>query len=216
MIDGQTPRWLQYCERKFGWLAIPNISILLITLQAFGFLIARAPNADVGSLALVPSLVADGEVWRLITFLAMPLSTSFLIIIVLWFLYFILNLLESEWGAFKTTFYVLISMALMITYSFIFQYPIWDVRHFQSTLFLAAAALYPDFEILLFFVLPVKMKWMAWITAAFIFVEFVSSSEFGKILLLAVYSNYLLFFGPYHWRQGKNIYRRWKMKDRFK
>ena len=54
-------------------------------------------------LALVPELVSVGEYWRLITFLALPVSMSLIwVIFALWFLYFILNAIENEWGAFKT------------------------------------------------------------------------------------------------------------------
>ena len=92
------PKWLRFLERRIGWIAIPNIAILLITLQALGFIAINMNPGFAAILALIPEAVLqDGEYWRLITFLAMPLSNSVLwMFFVLWFLYFILGTLESE------------------------------------------------------------------------------------------------------------------------
>src|SRR5205823_2070717 len=140
---------------------IPGIGILFITLQALGFLLVASDPIWMLRLALDPDAVLRGhEYWRLITFLALPLSMSPLwVIFVLWFLYFIFSSIETEWGSFKTTFYVLVSVVVTIAFSFAFNYPVTQVSHFESTLFLAAASLFPEMEILLFFVVPVKMKW---------------------------------------------------------
>lgn len=197
MMDGQTPKWLRVLERRMQWLAVPNIAILLVTLQAAGFLLVSSDPAWLMRLALVPDAVMAGEAWRLVTFLSLPLSTSFFwVIFTLWFLYFILNQIESEWGAFKTTLYVLTSIVITIAFSFVFNYPVTNVRHFESTLFLAAAALFPEFEVRLFFAIPAKMKWLAWLTAAFVLLELFRSDWVGRLFLIAIYSNFIVFFGP--------------------
>jgi hypothetical protein len=61
-------------------------------------------------------------------------------------------------------------------------------------------------------VIPVKIKWLAWLTGAFILWRFVTGSWVDKLYLLAIYSNYLVFFGPYHYATIKQIHRRWKFK----
>src|SRR4051812_17459309 len=137
MQYSQTPRWISFLERKLSWLAIPNISILLVTLQALGSFFVLTDPIWIDRFALVPELVAAGEYWRLVTFLALPLSLSPIwVLFTLWFLYFVVNAIESNWGAFKTTFYVLLSMILMIAFSFAFSYPITQISGFESTLFL--------------------------------------------------------------------------------
>ena len=217
MLYGFVPKWLEKLERWMPWLAIPHIAFFLVGLQVLGWLLVMSdPNAW-GVLVLDPQLVMRGEVWRLGSFLALPLSTSLLwTAFVLYFLYFIVNGIESEWGAFKTTVYVVTSVLLTIVFSFVFQVPITSVQHFESTLFLAAAAIAPDYEILLFFVLPVKLKWLAWLTVAFILWQFFLGSWLTKVYLVALYANYLLFFGSYHWWQGKQWIRRQKMKGQFR
>ncbi|MBI3555189.1 MAG: rhomboid family intramembrane serine protease [Deltaproteobacteria bacterium] len=197
MYRNQDPKWLGKLSRQLKWLAVPNIAIIFITLQVLGFLFVLSDAAWFERLALIPGRVLQGEVWRLITFLALPLSLSPLwMIFALWFMYFILNLIESEWGDFKTTFYVLVSLVLTVVFSFIFDYPVTEVSDFTSTLFLAAAALYPDFEIRLYLVLPVKMKYLGWLALAFVGLRLVHGSWIDRLFLVTIYSNYLVFFGP--------------------
>jgi membrane associated rhomboid family serine protease len=209
----QSPRWLNRLERVFGWIAVPNIAVIFVTLQALGFLMLSSDPIWLTRLALVPEFVSAGEYWRLITFLALPVSMSLIwVIFALWFLYFILNMIESEWGAFRTTLYVLVSILVTIAFSFAFDYPITNVSDFQSTLFLAAASLFPDYEVRLYFAIPVKMKWMAWLSVAFLIYKFFNSGSVGKLYLLAIYSNYLVFFGPAMMGQVKQ----WVRRESFK
>jgi len=184
-----------------------------VGLQVIGFALVLSDPRWRHHLALIPELVFRGELWRLITFLALPLSLSpFWMIFVLWFLYFIVDGIENSWGAFKTTFYVLISVLLTICFSLAFMVPITYVGDLESTLFLAAAALNPQFQVLLFLVVPVKIVWLAWLTAVFVLWRFVTGSWLERLYLLAIYSNYLIFFGPYHYRQAKQWHRRWKFR----
>ncbi|MGK5083857.1 hypothetical protein WDW37_11195 [Bdellovibrionota bacterium FG-1] len=192
-----SPRWLRFLERKLGWLAVPHIAVLFITLQALGFVMVNLDPLWVARLALIPEAVTHGEIWRLVTFLALPLSLHPLwVIFALWFLYFIINTIENEWGAFKTTLYVLISIVVTIIFSMLTGYPITEVADFESTLFLAAAALFPETEIQLFFVVPVKIKWLAWFALAGIGWKFLQADWLERFFMLAIYSNCLVFFGP--------------------
>lgn len=213
MLYGQDPTWLERIERRLHWLAIPNIAGFLVGLQVIGFALVFSDPRWWWRLALIPELVFQGELWRLITFLALPLSLSPVwMIFVLWFLYFIVDGIENSWGAFKTTFYVLIAITLTIGFSLLFRVPITYVGDLESTLFLAAAAIAPEQQILLFFFLPVKFVWLAWLTAGYVGWRFVTGSWLERLYLLAIYANYLIFFGPYHYGQLKQRYRRWAFR----
>ncbi|OFZ73002.1 MAG: hypothetical protein A3K03_08655 [Bdellovibrionales bacterium RIFOXYD1_FULL_44_7] len=213
----QTPNWLKFLERRMRWLAIPNIAILLVTLQALGFLMLMMDPTWLERLALFPQAVFAGEYWRLITFLALPLSLSPVwMIFILWFLYFIVNSIEQLWGAFQTTFYVLLSVFLTIGFSLVTGYPITSIADFESTLFLAAATLFPEFEIRLFFVLPVKMKWLGVLTLVFLVIRFIGATWLGKLYLLAIYFNYMLFFGPALLTRAKDFIRRERYKRKLR
>lgn len=197
-MRARDPKWLQWASRRLRFLAVPNIAVIFITLQALGFLSVLADPAWFGRLVLDPGAVLDGQVWRLITFLALPLSLSIIwFAFAMWFLYFVINLIESEWGDFKTTLYFLVSIVVTIAFSFLSGFPITQVNDFSSTLFLAAAALYPEMEIRLYFAIPVKLKWLGWLTLAyFVFRLLTAGSLMSRLYLLAIYSNYLVFFGP--------------------
>jgi hypothetical protein len=213
MLYGQTPKWIDRLERAVPGLGIPNLALFLIGAQAAGFVFTLLEPRAWSLLALDPSLVLKGELWRLITFLAVPLSANWLwMFFVLYFLYFIVNGLEEEWGEFRTTLYVLVAILLTIAFAFVFQVRIVSVAHLQSTLFLAAATIAPEYQILLFLVVPVKMKWLAWLTVAYIVWALIVGNWLSRLYLVTMYANYLLFFGPYFGGRLRAFYRRQKFK----
>ena len=216
--SNSSPAWLRSLEKYLGWIAIPHIAVLFVTLQALGFLMVMSDPIWVERLALFPSAVTqNGEYWRLITFLALPISMSPIwVIFTLWFIYFILNTIENEWGAFKTTLYVLVSILVTIAFSLSFGYPVTDVSRFESTLFLAAAALFPEMEVRLFLAIPVKIKWLAWLTLGLLALELIRTSGLDRWFILAIYSNYLLFFGPSMLNQIRLAIRRRQFKSKMR
>jgi len=214
MLYGQTPKWIDWLDRRMPGFGIPNLALYLVAAQVCGFFLTLAnPNA-IGLLILDPSLVLKGEVWRLITFLAVPQTLSALwMVLALYFLYFIVNIIEEEWGEFRTTLYVLVAVLLTIAFSFTFQVRIYSTVELGSTLFLAAATIAPEMQILLFFVLPVKMKWLAWLSVAGIVFFLIFGTMLSRLYLVAMYANYLLFFGPYFAGRLKAFYRRKKFRQ---
>jgi hypothetical protein len=211
------PKWLRALERRMQWLAVPHLGVLLVTLQALGFLMVMSDPAWTSRLALIPEAVTQGQYWRLVTFLALPISTSPIwVIFTLWFLYFVTNMIESQWGAFKTTLYVLTSILVTIAFSLATGYPVFSVSKFESSLFLAAAALFPEMTVSLFLALPVKIKWLAWFTLAMLGVDFVRSEWMDRFFTLAILSNYLVFFGPSLLSRTKQAWRRREFKRKMR
>lgn len=211
MLRKGSPGWLNQLEKYLGWIAVPRISILFITLQGAGFLMVMNDPAWVYRLALIPEAVFQGEVWRVLTYLALPMSTGPIwVFFSLWFAYFVFEGVEGIWGPFRTTLYVLTSILVTVAYSLATGYPVTTARHFETTLFLAAATLLPDMEVSLFFLAPIKFKWLAWFSVALIVWEAAQGSWWGLGLLLAVFSNFILFFGPValerlrQWRRRRN------------
>jgi hypothetical protein len=213
MLYGQTPKWIDRLERLMPGLGIPNLALYLIGAQGLGFLFALADPRAVGILLLDPYSVLHGELWRLVTFIALPLSPSPIwMMVILSFLYFIVSGIEQEWGEFRTTLYVLTSVLLTIAFAFAFGIWIADVGPLQSTLLFAAATIAPEQQIMLFFVIPLKMKWTAWIAAAFLVHEFIVSPWPYRLYGPVMCANYLLFFGPYFVGRLKAFRRRKKFQ----
>ena len=154
-------------------------------------------------LMLDPELVKHGQIWRLFTFLFIPPATS-----PLWMIFWLIlfyqfaQALEHEWGDFQFNLYYGLGAAATIGVSFWLGAGLSNVI-LNASLFLAFATLFPDFELLIFFVLPVKVKWLAALTAAGILWEAVIGGWYERWAVAAGVANYLIFFGPGWWEKAR-------------
>ena len=152
-------------ERRFGKYAIPNLMYYIIGIYLVGFVIELfAPDVYTYYLSLDVAKVLHGQVWRLVTFILQPPSSSIIFMVfTLYFYYVIGTVLERIWGSFKFNVYYFSGVILHIIAAFVI-YIIFGWSFNMSTyyinlaLFLAFAVEQADTEVLLFFVLPIKMK----------------------------------------------------------
>lgn len=188
-------------ERRFGRFAIPGLIYILAGLHLVtlvSFVIANGRDAGEQFLALLvldPRRVMEGEVWRLVSYLFLPRSLS-----ILWgvvcaaFLMWIGSVLEHAWGAFRLNVYVFLGMFFLTVAAFSTGASPTNFWLMES-IFFATAMLVPDEEIRLYGILPIKMKWLAWIGAALMFFTFMGEPE-QRIPILASNLNFLIFFLP--------------------
>jgi hypothetical protein len=218
---------LDRLQRRLGWLAVPNVTMALIVGQAVLYIANLLAERGIlpGGLALDrlrldPALVMQGEVWRLATFLFTPPKIGPIFVIFYFALFHLFGTtLEQHWGTFKYNLFLLIGCVANIAAAFIGAALMgWDVAEVGTTklrlasiaapnsylylsVFLAFARLYPDFIINLFFVLPIRIKWLAllaWIAYAYVAA---TGSWMDRALVVATVLNYLLFFGREHVRE---------------
>ena len=210
-------KWLNHLDYKFGRYAIPHLMYYLSGIMLAIFLIDLfLPGAPVQSLlALDMGLVAQGQIWRLITFIFLPPSSSpFWILFNLYFYCLLDNALESEWGAFRFNVYYLCGVLGSILAAWVTGY---GVNHFLNlSLFLAFAALYPDFELLLFFILPIKVKYLALINLIYYVGAFLFGTWASRAAILMSLLNVLLFFGGDFFRWAKQKMRYWNTRRNFR
>jgi len=192
---------LKQIERKIGHLAIPHLTIYLIAGQALFFLAHVSNPAILQGAVLVPREVLAGEWWRLLAFVFIPPTTSIIFIIfALYLLWLMGEALEQNWGAFRYNLFLLVGY--LATISSIWLQPSGEATnvYLLGSIFLAFALLYPDFQILLFFIVPVKVKWLALFAWAVYAITFLTAATNGQwmhcILILAAIGNILLFFWP--------------------
>jgi hypothetical protein len=190
-------------ERVLGRYAIPNLSLYLIGGQVIFFSFALLAQFDVRRIMLVPALVLQGEVWRVLTFALVPPTgtaqqismTSALFLAISWyFFHMISQALENYWGVFRFNLFFFIGWLLTVAVSFLTPDQATGYAFFAVSVFLAFAFLNPDFELYLFFILPVKIKWFAlvmWIGFAF---AFITGGWGTRLAVLAATGNFLLFF----------------------
>src|SRR3989449_7605968 len=187
--------WLDRLERRFGFLGIPGLSRILVGFAALVFGLAWLLPGFTSMLTLDPVRIRQGEVWRLVTYIFIPQSQSPLwVLFALWFLWFIGDGLERAWGSFRLTLYFLVGMIGTTAAAFFFGGNFSNSMLIAS-LFYAFARFYPDVVIYIFFILPVKIKWVAWAMAALLFYGFFVGTNSYRMALVAALSNYLIFFG---------------------
>jgi hypothetical protein len=192
--------FLDSLERKFGRYAVPNVTTGIVIGQAFLYLFAYSGQMDLSRALLIPARVIAGEWWRLLTFPFVPPSASlFFIFFALYAFYLMGDALEGRWGAFRYNVFLLTGYCATVAASFLFPYQAASTVFIGGSVFLAFASLYPEFQFYIFFIIPVKVKWLALITWLGYGISFVSGPWSTRLLVLASISNYLLFFGRDFW-----------------
>ncbi|MDA8099109.1 MAG: hypothetical protein M0042_05730 [Nitrospiraceae bacterium] len=191
---------LDKLERKFRNLAIPNITLYIVIGQAFFYIASYAGQLEVSRMFLIPSRVMQGEWWRLIAFVLIPPATSIIFVFFgLYFFYLMGSALEGRWGAFRYNAFLLTGYLLTVAVAFLQPYGAATNVFLGASVFLAFAHLYPEFTIYIFFILPVKIKWLALITWIGYAVSLIFGDWQTRIFVLASIGNYFLFFGRDIW-----------------
>lgn len=166
--------WISKLERKLGKFAIPNLMFYIIILYVVGFgLDLLAPGFYDQYLALNAYAILHGQVWRIVTFIIQPPSTSLLFVVFTMYLYYMIGReLEYVWGTFRFNLYFFMGVvfhviaALLIYLILHVSLPI-GTYYLNMSLFFAYAAVYPNQQFLLFGILPLKVKYLAWIDGAY-------------------------------------------------
>ena len=190
-------KWIDRLERKFGRYAIKNLMTYIVILNAVVYMLMMIPGTNLLSkFVLEPSLVLKGEIWRLITYIFIPPSTSpIFIIFVLYFYYMIGSNLENEWGSFRFNLYYFLGMLGTTIATFITGGGATPL-YINLSLFLAFAHLYPNFEVLLLFIIPIKVKYLALINWIVIAWSVIFEPVPYKIAAVVSVLNFLIFFVP--------------------
>lgn len=202
-------KWLDKLERKFGRFAIHNFILILTLLMAsvaiFNFFETNyRPDINlINYLYFDRALILQGQVWRLLSFVVMPPDISIIFLIFSLYLFYIFGRgLEVEWGSYKLNIYFLIGIIGTIIGGFITGAT--TNAYLCLSVFLAFAAIYPDYQIYIFFFIPVKVKYLAYIDAAFYVLSLILLPVEYKIACVFSIVNFLIFFGPDFIKNRKN------------
>ena len=191
---------LDQLERRLGRFTIPHVTLYLIIGQVFVTLTAMLQLLDVTLLPLVPQAVLNGEPWRVITFMFLPPPVGgrfslMLLPFAWWLLYLMGGALEDHWGALRYNLYLLTGFLITVAAAFVTPgFPATNY-YLMIGISLAFAWLNPNFELMLFFILPLKMKWLAVISLAFMTRDFFLGSLATRLQIAATLLTFVLFFG---------------------
>lgn len=180
------------------YIAVANLAIYLLDTFSLGVSLSSMLTFDRYS-------ILHGQIWRLLTFVLLPQSGDFLffrgsgiffVVISAYFYYWIGSLLEREWGTTRFSVFYLGGVILNIVYGLITGYA--SMHYVNLSMFFAFAVLFPDMQVLLFYILPIKVKWLAWIDAALFAWDVLSNllalNIVGALLPLVAILNFLIFF----------------------
>ena len=196
--------WLNKLERKFGRYAIHNLTMYLIGGYVIGYGIRMfVPNLQY-MLTLEPGMILQGQVWRLISWVLIAPSGSIFTLVIMALLYYSLGTaLERAWGSFRYNVYIFSGILFTVIGAFVL-YLITGVMvglggafstyYINMSIFLAFAVSYPNMELLLYFILPIKMKWMAYVYGAIILYSLVRGNIATRIVIIASLLNFVVFF----------------------
>ncbi len=195
--------WLGRLETRLGDWAFPQLALFIVAMNAAVYVLSMLRPEFTALLDLEPALILKGQVWRLFTFLFIPPAMRPIWMFFWLYLIFIYaQRLESEWGDFKFNVFYGVGALATIAASLMLGVGLSNMP-LNTTIFLAFAALDPDFELLLFFVLPVKVKYLAWLAWAAVAFAFIFGGWGTRLALAAGTVNYFLFFGGQHWADFK-------------
>jgi hypothetical protein len=186
---------LDHLQRRFGRFAVPHVTEGLIICQVLTYFLRADRPAFLESIQLVPQRVLAGEFWRLFTFVCEPPLTNLLFAVFFWYMFYLMGrTLEETWGALRYNVYLLVGWLATVAVSFVQPQAAASIGFLQGSVFLAFAYLYPDFQLLLFFIVPLKVKWLAlvqWLWYAYLLAV---GSPITQLLVLASVANFALFF----------------------
>ena len=189
-------------ERRFRNYAIPNLMYYIIGMYGAGLLLGLfVPEFYIQYLSLDAQKILSGQIWRIVTFMIYPPGGGSLFgsLIGMYLYYMLGGSLERVWGAFRFNVYFFMGVighvaAALVVYIFFGQRVYLTTEFLNYYLFFAFAATFPDLEFLLFFVIPIKAKWMAMFNGIYFLYEFLMGNMATRITILMSLINFFVFF----------------------
>lgn len=222
--------WLDKLERKIGRFAIPNLTVYLLMAYVIGYVTRYLMPELLSWLTLEPALILRGQVWRIITWIFIAPSDNLLFfVIMIWLYYSLGSALERTWGTFRYNLYIISGILFTLVGAFVLygilsvmygkylpegtavlfsNSGLFSVSYIYMSIFLAFAVTYPDMEVLLYFIIPIKMKWMGIVYGVLILYSVVRGGMVERIAILASILNFIIFFF------GTRDLRRYSPKER--
>ncbi|MCD7868250.1 MAG: hypothetical protein LUG62_08705 [Clostridiales bacterium] len=216
-------KFLDRMERKYGRFGIPNLTRYIVGAYLIGYLLEMFAPEVLSLLSLdVSKIIHELQIWRVITWVIYPPSSAgsgldfILFLVAIFFFYYPVGIsLERTWGSFRYTLYIFSGILFTVLSAFLlyaitggyvtiggFTYSlggsIFSTYYISLSIFLAYALTYPEQRLLLMFVIPIKMKWMAFVYGILVAWDVVSYIRMGywfcAVPIVASLLNFLIFF----------------------
>jgi hypothetical protein len=198
---------LTRAEMKFGRFAIPSLLRFILGITIAVFILQKLYPHTIAFWELDPERIKQGEVWRLISYIFIPRFGSIFgenvgMLFYVMFQVWVGDALEQVWGAFRLNVYFFLGMIGTTIAAFIYGAHLSNIL-LMNSLFFAFARYFGDLVINIFFILPVKVKWLAWFDAALLILGFLLGGTETRISILLSLSNFFIFFGKDIFRDAR-------------
>ncbi len=185
-------------ERKLRRYTIANLMKYIVIGQGIIYILMfvwpTLGNALYYYLPLTRMTLMQGQIWRLVTFIfAPPTSSPIFALFALYFYYTIGTALEYRWGKVKFNLYYATGMVCAWIACLITGYA--SSTYLNLSLFFAFAAMFPDEEVYLFGLLPIKMKYLALVDVLIYVQQFIMGSASTRVTIALCLLNVILFLG---------------------
>lgn len=204
-------------ERRFGrHRGIRNLMMLIViamgAVYVFDYILGSVLGIRLANyLVFDRRLVMQGQVWRLLTFMIVPPGGGLLFVAMeLLFVYFAGNMLQNRWGTLRLNLFYLTGMLGTLIAGFFTNYA--SSYYINMSLLLVVAILYPDLQVNLYGVLPIRMKWLALLEVLLLLPGILSGSWGTRIAIIVSLINVLLYLSGELMQRIQTIKRRraWK------
>lgn len=203
--------WLNKLERKFGRYSISNLMMWIVGAYVVGYFLYRMNPSMLQMITLSPYHILRGQIWRLVTWILVPTSGNVLSLMIMSLLYYQLgSALERTWGTFRFNVYIFSGMLFTIIGAFLLYGLMvvlgadeislmylgygFSTNYINMSIFLAFAVIYPDMQVMLMYIIPVKMKWMAIIYGIMILESLITGGWGDRIAIVMSLLNFIIFF----------------------
>lgn len=214
-------------ERKFGKYAVRDLSLKLILLYLIGYAIYYINPDLLYYMSLNPYAIVHGQIWRLVSWLLFPPQNNnlFFVAVMLFFYYSIGTSLERVWGTWRYNVFIFRGILLTILSAFLWMafsyltggggliaqvgaesyfgyYSLSFSTYFINMgIFFAYALTFPEAVVLLFFIIPVKVKWLGLLDVVYLLLEFVQGTSAARFAIAATFLN----IGILYLRSGSGV-----------
>ena len=199
-------------------LAIPGLMRYIVISNALLYIVSMFDQSGLlwGFLAMDAAAVLRGQIWRLVTYVLIPVGgTPLSVLLSLIFYYWLGESMERLWGSAKFTFYyvsgTLLSALASILALFLdgYAFRLYGAVYVNAALFFAFALTYPEAMVRLFYIIPVKMKWLAILEAVLYGVSVaqgIAAGQWGRALTPVIaLLNLFIFFSPDFLRRAEQV-----------
>ena len=208
-------------EYKYGKYAVRNLNVYLAAIYLVGLIIMTLdPSYYYMNLSLDIVKILHGQVWRIITFIFYPPLISYYMFLSLLSIYIYYSLSRSLlmiWSDFKFQMYIICGMlghflGGLLIHLITGQNVILTPDYLTFSIFIAFALSFPDSVFLIFFILPVKAKYLGYLELILYFISFITGDLNTKIAIACSLINVFIFLYVTYKYDVLNLFRILKNK----